>query len=96
MYGADLAQVTVEHQERIAKGAVKPTESHDFTIIVWSGERSFRYSFTGIASEAVSYMTETLGIDMANGRWARGHEGRCDAASDGKAEQAWLAWYGKR
>ena len=75
-------------QQELEEACVVPHHIH--LIIFVTDEGIQEASFTGNGGRCSVHMEEVLGIDMFNGRWARGHDEKSIKASDGEMEQELL------
>lgn len=74
-------------QELDAALRAASANTHTFTIVYLTGGTLESSSFTGSGGGCVRHMEEMLGIDLLNGRWARGYDAESVRASDGEMEK---------
>lgn len=75
-------------QERFIDEARQAVQAgkHTFTVIFMTDDGIEEKEFFGSGGGCVLHMEETLGIDLINGRWARGFSPTSIKASDGVME----------
>lgn len=86
----DYAQRMTALEFEAVRSAILGTATHAWTILFIADGVIVSASFTGGGSPCVNYMEEMLGIDLLNGRWARGHSVESVKASDEEMEEALL------
>lgn len=81
----DYAHKVMDQElEAALKAACGNTQ--EFTIVYVTQGTIESANFTGTGGGCVRHMEEMLGIDLINGRWARGHDVKSIKASDGEME----------